>query len=63
MVGLPACLCVKFGILIKAMMNNKEADVIQKMIDSGAKVMPYLLSGQYINVNSPEDLSLAKKMS
>ena len=32
MVGLPACLCVKFGILIKAMMNNKEADVIQKML-------------------------------
>lgn len=36
------------------------ADVIQKMIDNGAKVMPYLLKGQYININSPQDLYLAK---
>lgn len=36
------------------------ADVIQKMIDSGKKVVPFVLGGSYVNVNKIEDVQTAE---
>lgn len=37
-------------------------DVIQKMIDSGEKIVPVFFKGDYLNITYPEDLKTAEKI-
>lgn len=69
LVGTGTCIFNKkvFDFIDKTPINPKRnvkelADLIQVMINSGKIFLPYFLQGSYVNINSPEDLSLVEKM-